>query len=323
MGAGHDVRTAVLLIRGVAVLGMVAGVVLAVRAVPLADRVPVLLVTALNPVMLVHVVSGAHLDVLVGALAVLVVGLTRSGRPATAMGFAVLACALKLPGAVLMAFVLLDVVRAAPSPGRPRTLFRVFGGGLCVLGPVIALCPDPFGWVAALGVPGRAHNAAAPSTWMSYAATALTEPLSGHVPEPSFAVGRTVAATIGVAVVCGLLWRATAGSRTAAFRGVGWALVIVALTGPVLFPWYLVWGLFAAAVGSGLVGRLGLVSLSSAVCMAAALGSGSVVVLTWVVVTVAVLGFTGYAGRALLTDRALDSSGGSTAAERLGGGRPG
>jgi hypothetical protein len=124
-------------------------------------------------------------------------------------------------------------------------------------------------------------------------------------------------------VVCGLLWRATAGSRTAAFRGVGWALVIVALTGPVLFPWYLVWGLFAAAVGSGLVGRLGLVSLSSAVCMAAALGSGSVVVLTWVVVTVAVLGFTGYVGRALLTDRALDSSGGSTAAERLGGGRPG
>jgi hypothetical protein len=313
MVAGHDVGTAVLLIRGVAVLGTVAGVVLAVRAVPLADRVPVLLVTALNPVVLVHVVSGAHLDVLVGALAVLVVGLTCSGRPATAMGVAVVACALKAPGAVLMAFVPLNVLRAAPGPGRPRTLLRVSGGGLCVLGPVVALCPDPFGWVAALRVPGTSHNASAPSTWISYAVAALTGRLSGPGPGPAFAVGRTAAAIVGVAVVCGLLWRATQGSPTAAFRGVGWALVTAALTGPALYPWYLAWGLFAAAVGSGLAGRLVLVGLSSAVCLAAALGGDSIVVVTWVVVVLAVLGITARVGRVLLAVGSPGSTGGSAA----------
>jgi hypothetical protein len=321
MMAGHHVGTAVLLIRGVAVLGMAAGVVLALRAVPLADRVPVLLVTALNPVILVHVVSGAHLDVLVGALAVLVVGLTRSGRPATAMGFAVVACAVKLPGVVLMAFVLLDVLRAAPGPGRPRMLLRVFGCGLFALGAVMTLCPDPFGWVAALGVPGRAHNGTAPSTWVSYLAAALTEPLSGHAPDPSFAVGRTTTAVIGAAAVCVLLWQATAGTRDAAFRGVGWALVAVALTGPALYPWYLGWGLFAAAVGSGLVGRLVLMGLSSAACLAAAMGSDSVVVVTWVVVSVSVLGFTTWIGRALLAGPSADHPG-RTASQWLDRGPP-
>ncbi|MCW2531944.1 MAG: hypothetical protein JWP62_1514 [Blastococcus sp.] len=301
--AGHQVGTAVLLIRGVAVLGLAAGLVLAVRAVPLTDRVPVLLITALNPVVLVHVVSGAHLDVLVGALAVLVVGLARSGRPATAMGFAVVACAVKLPGAVLMAFVLLDVLRTAPGPDRPRTLLRVVGAGLGTLGAVVALCPDPFGWVGALGVPGKAHNGTAPSTWMSYLAAAVTQPLPGHAPDPSFTVGRTVTAVIGAAVACFLLWRATSGSRSTAFWGVGWALVAVALTGPALYPWYLTWGLFAVAIGSGLVGRLVLMGLSSAACLAAAMGSDSVVVVTWVVVMLAVLGFTAWVGHALLANR--------------------
>jgi hypothetical protein len=320
MVAGHHVGTAVLLIRGVAVLGTAAAVVLALRAAPLVDRVPVLLITALNPVVLVHVVSGAHLDVLVGALAVLVVGLARSGRPATAMAFAVVACALKLPGAVLMAFVLLDVLRAAPSPDRPRTLLRVAGGGLGTLGAVMALCPDPFGWVGALGVPGMAHPGTAPSTWVSYLAGVLSQPLSGTGPGPSYAVGCTATAIIGAATACVLLWHATAGSRTAAFRLVGWALVAVALTGPALYPWYLVWGLFAAAVGSGLVGRLALIGLSSAVCLAAAMGSGSVVVVTWVVVTLAVLGFTAWVGQGLLAGRSPSLAGGRPESKRLDAG---
>ena len=304
--AGREVGTAVLLIRAVAVLGLAVGVVLAIRAVPLVDRVPVLLITALNPVVLVHVVSGAHLDVLVGALAVLVVGLTRSGRPATAMAFAVVACEVKLPGAVLIAFVLLDVLRSAAAPDRLRSLVRVVGSGLGTLAAVLALCPDPFGWLGALNVPGLSHNGTAPSTWISYLATAVMQPLVGHGPEPSFAVGRPVTAVIGAAVACFLLWRATSGPRPAAFWGVGWALMAVALTGPALYPWYLTWGLFAVAVGSGLAGRVVVMGLSSAACLAAAMGSDTIVVVTWVVITLAILGFTGWVGRALLADRSAD-----------------
>jgi hypothetical protein len=301
--AGHHVGLAVLLIRAVAVCGLAAGIALAVRVTPAADRLPVLLLTALNPVVLVHIVSGAHLDVLVGALAVLVVGLARSGRPAMAMGFAVVASAVKLPGAVLIGFVLLDVLRAAPGPDRPRTLLRVVGAALGTVGAVVALFPDPFGWVAALGVPGKTHNGTAPSTWMSYLVTAGTQSLSGHGAGPSFLVGRTLTAIIGAAVAGFLLWRATSGSRTTAFWGVGWALVAVALTGPALYPWYLTWGLFAVAIGSGLAGRLTMMGLSSAVGLAAAMGSDAVVVATWVVVMVVVLGFTAWVRHTLLASR--------------------
>ena len=59
-----------------------------------------------------------------------------------------------------------------------------------------------------------------------------------------------------------LLWSATSGSTRQAFRGVGWALIALAATGPAFYPWYLAWGLFATAVGSGPRGRFALAGLS-------------------------------------------------------------
>jgi alpha-1,6-mannosyltransferase len=307
--AGDHVGTAVLLIRLVAVLGAACAVVLAVRAASSADRVPVLLITGLNPVVLVHVVSGAHLDVLIGALAVLVVGLARSGRPVLAMSLAVVAMSIKLPGAVLVAFVLLDVVRAGPSVSRPGPVLRLMASGLGTLSLVVMLCPDPFGWTAALGVPGMSRNGAAPSTWISYLVAAVTGRASGNGLTFAFTTGRAMTALVGAAAVCVLLWKATSGSRDAAFRGVGWALVACAVTAPALYPWYLVWGLFAAAIGSGVRGRAVLMALSCLLCLASAAGEGTGVLVTWAVVLLAVFGWTVWVGRDLLAGRPGDSVG--------------
>jgi hypothetical protein len=307
--AGDHVGAAVLLIRSVAVLGAACAVALAVRAAASTERVPVLLVTGLNPVVLVHVVSGAHLDVLIGALAVLVVGLARSGRPAVAMSLAVVAMSLKLPGVVLVAFVLVDLVRAGPGVSRPGPALRLVASGLGTLALVIALCPDPFGWTAALGVPGMSRSGAAPSTWISYLVAAVTGQASGDGLAFAFIVGRAMTALVGAAVVGVLLWKATSGSRAAAFRGVGWALVVFALTAPALYPWYLVWGLFSAAVGSGIRGRVVVMVLSCSLCLAAAAGEGTGVLVTWAVVLLAVLGWTVWVGRDLLGVRPGDSAG--------------
>ncbi|MCU1605426.1 MAG: hypothetical protein JWP46_1891 [Modestobacter sp.] len=307
--SGDHVGVAVLLIRSVAVLGAVCAVGLAVRAAARADQVAVLLITGLNPVLLVHVVSGAHLDVLIGALAVLVVGLARSGRRAVAMALAVVAVSLKLPGAVLVAFVLVDLLRAGPGVPRPRAVLRVVASGLGTLGLVIALCPDPFGWTAALGVPGMSRNGAAPSTWISYLVAAMTGQASGDGLAFAFTIGRAMTAMVGAAVACVLLWKATSGSRAAAFRGVGWALVILALSAPALYPWYLAWGLFAAAVGSGVRGRVVLMGLSCFLCLAAVAGEGTSVLVTWGVVLLAVLGWTAWVGRDLVAGRSGDAAG--------------
>jgi hypothetical protein len=61
--------------------------------------------------------------------------------------------------------------------------------------------------------------------------------------------------------------------------------------------------LFAAAVGSGSRGRLALVGLGSATCLAAALGQGWLVLAAWLVVMVSVLGFTGWIALPHLTGR--------------------
>lgn len=300
---GHDVRLAVVLLRCVAVLGAVAAVALALRAAPARARIAVLVVTALNPVVLIHTVSGAHFDVLIGALAVLTVVLSLRGRPALAMAVAVVACGLKLPGAVLVAFVFLDVLRRTPAPERARVLARTVGGGLAVAAAVIAVFPDPFGWVPALRVPGIVRNGSAPSTWAAYLVSALTGHISANGMDAAFTIGRTATGLVGVVVVVALLWRATSGPSGAAFHGLGWALIALALSGPALYPWYLTWGLFAAAVGSGPRGRLALIGLGSVTCLFSAMSPGLLPTLTWLAVTLTVVGFTGFLAFRMTTRR--------------------
>jgi hypothetical protein len=300
---GGHVGPAVLLIRAVVVLALGAALWFMLRAAAPADRLPALVLTALNPVVLVHLVSGAHLDVLVGLLAVLVVACARGGRPGLAMGLAVVATAFKLPGSVLVAFVLLDVVRRTPGPLRPRALMPVVAIGLAVSAAVVAICPDPFGWVHALGVPGLVRNGAAPSTWTAYTAGALTGHLAGPGLDLAFTLGRTVMGMIGVGAVLTLLWSATSGSTRQAFRGVGWALITLAATGPAFYPWYLAWGLFAVAVGSGIRGRFAVAGLSVAACVAAALSGGWVVFVVWLVLLVGTLWFWLWVGRDHLARR--------------------
>ena len=70
------------------------------------------------------------------------------------MALAVVATAFKLPGSVLVAFVLLDVLRRTPRPLRSRALAPVVASGLAVSAAVVALCPDPFGWVRRPRCPG-------------------------------------------------------------------------------------------------------------------------------------------------------------------------
>ena len=219
------------------------------------------------------------------------------------MALAVVATAVKLPGSVLVAFVLLDVVRRTPGPLRALALGRVLAPGLAVSAAVVTICPDPFGWVRALGVPGIVRNGSAPSTWAAYAAGALTGHLSGPELDLAFTVGRTATGMLGVGVVATLLWRATSGSTRQAFRGVGWGLIALAATGPAFYPWYLAWGLFAAAVGSGARGRCAVVGLSAASCVAAALGQGWVVFAVWSVLLVGTVSFWLWTGRDHLARR--------------------
>lgn len=262
VGAGAHVALAVMLVRAVAVVGLAAAVVLAVHAAPPRERAAVLALVALNPLVLVHVVSGAHLDILVGAFAVGVVLLVRRGRAGTAMVVAVVATMVKLPGLLLVGYVGLDVLRRTDRDALRARLVQVGGAAAATLLAIVALVPDAFGWLGALSVPGRIRSGLAPSTWVSWFVSAATGMTDAHGLDLATTIGRTLTLAAGAAVALRLLWYATDGPERAAYQGVGWGLMALAFSGPTTYPWYLTWGLFAAVVGSRLRGRLVLLALS-------------------------------------------------------------
>ncbi|MCO7222605.1 hypothetical protein, partial [Klenkia sp. PcliD-1-E] len=136
---------------------------------------------------------------------------------------------------------------------------------------VLVLLPDPLGWVGAMGVPGTVRNGTAPSTWLSYA---LAWAVHGLGLDGALSVGRAVAALAGAGLAAWLLWRAAAGTPRQAMSTVGLALLVLALSGPALYPWYLTWGLFAVAAAGGVRARWAVVALSAYLALAGSLTEG-------------------------------------------------
>lgn len=263
--AGGSLLVTVLLLRLAAVVVTAGAVLVAVRAARPADRVAVLLLTALNPVLLVHLVSGTHLDALIGAAAIGVVLLTVRGWWAPAMVLAVLTALIKAPALVLVAFVFFFLVRQTPLERR----FRVASGALGVAAATAIaawlVLPDAYGWVGALTVPGEISNPRVPSVWLGWlirgAAALGGTHVAGHT---ASAISRTIALLVGGVVALLLLYRAAGRTdRGHALRYVGWALLVVAITGPVVYGWYFAWGLFPAAVGSRPGERGALIAVSA------------------------------------------------------------
>ena len=276
-GAGPHVGVAVLIIRAVVVVALAAAVVLTLHAAPQSERASLLLLVALNPLVLVHIVSGAHLDVLVGALALVVVLLVRRGWSTAAMVVATVACMLKLPGLLLVGYVGLDVLRRTDREALQLRLAQVLGAAGATVVATAALVPDAFGWVGALSVPGKIRSGLAPSTWVSWIIQGAGAPAGAAT-----TTARVLTAAVGAAVALRLLWHATEGPERAAYTGVGWGLLVLAFSGPTTYPWYLTWGLFAAAVGSRLRGRLVLLALSVAYALLGGYAGGAVGVVAMV-----------------------------------------
>lgn len=254
------------------VLGMrlvaAAGVVLMAVALPvLARRLGVspgaaLWLGVLNPLVLLHLVAGAHNDALM--LGLLTAGLAvvvsrRLGPAAPVLGvlLVTLAALVKVPAALALPFCALlwamQVRRTRPrSDGWPLRTFcwtapLTLLTAATVVVVVHALAGTGYGWVGALDTPAAVHN------WMSVSTDTgvLTEFLLdtigtglGHLAVP-FWRGVGLAAAAG----CGLIvWvRARA---LGPVHALGLGLLALVLLGPVVHPWYLLWGVVLVAAGA-------------------------------------------------------------------------
>ena len=252
--SGGGVLAGVLVFRLLAVASVVALAVLVRRLAQAvgADPARATWLAVLNPLVLVHLVSGLHNEVLIVPLVLAGLALALGRRPLLGAAVVALAATVKVTAVVALPFVaVLWVLRR--REGHAWTLLgamvAVGAVGLAVLGALSALSGYGLTWLTAIGE-STSHGSRLSVT--STLGTPLGE-LAGWVGGLA-AQARTVQAVqlagLGLAaLLClQLLLRPVRAADEVLVR-CGLAMVAVALLGPVFHPWYLLPGLALVAAG--------------------------------------------------------------------------
>jgi alpha-1,6-mannosyltransferase len=195
---------------------------------------------ALNPLVLIHVVGGAHNDGLAMLAATVGIVAMLSAREATAGASFVAAFAIKAPAAIAAPFALLSAARMKPFAHRrgPKASFspaaRLLAGAGAAALVLASVAYAAFGWswLDAIGLAGEnQHRTSHMSVPITFAR------LTDHDPT---AVRATALALYAIAFAYLLIrtWRGADWLRCAA-----WASFALLLATAWLLPWYLIWTL--------------------------------------------------------------------------------
>jgi alpha-1,6-mannosyltransferase len=233
-----------------------------------ADPAAALWLGALNPLVLLHLVAGAHNDAIM--LGLLGVGLVAArGRwPVAGIVLVTLAALVKAPAALGLVAVIALRGRGHRGIARATATTVVVAAATTVAATAVA--GTGYGWIAALKTPVSPHNWS-PTSVLGRVTGALLQKLgSGLAP---FAMPVWHAA--GLVATVGLLLFIWLRLRPHPVYALGLSLAAVALFGPAIRPWYALWGLFLIAAAAPTGSVRGRVAAASAVLALAVLPSGS------------------------------------------------
>jgi hypothetical protein len=237
------------------VLGMralaVAGVAMLVWSVPRLARscgvapTAALWLGVINPLVLLHLVTDAHNDAfMLGLMSIgLVCALER--RPAIGAIAVTLAALVKAPAGLAIAFLV--SIWAGQLTGRARWARASVATAAVAAATTVAataLAGTGYGWIAALDTPTRAHTWLSITTDLGYFTGTAAQWLGvAGVAETTDAL-RLVGLAVAT-ILCVLLWRHSA--QIGPVVALGLSLAAVVMLGPVVHPWYLLWGIVPLA----------------------------------------------------------------------------
>lgn len=245
--AGFQPYTSALLMRVPALVGVALITVLLPR---IAHRMKVdAQLTAwfatINPLLVIDFVGGAHNDSLMMGLVVLAIWLSFKG-PSWLAGAAVVGVAASIKQPAFLAAYVLPLLGRDPWPWTPRgvtrAVLRIATSCAIAIGTfaLISLaCGLGFGWTNAVNVPGMVVTVS-PATVIGQGAQLLLNAL-GFTAAADHAV--RVARTIGLVIsaVLVVLFALTV-ARTRPIAALSWSYLAVAIGGPALHSWYVLWG---------------------------------------------------------------------------------
>ena len=203
----------------------------------------------LNPLVLMHFVSGAHNDALMAGLIVAAFWLGTCRRCAWAA--VLIGCAVAIKPIALLALPFIGLQWAGPGAGWATRIRAWIIAGLAAgatLACWFAVANAGRGLIsAAFGTPSGVLTWLSPPTAAGQVVGAFTT-LAGLTPDANLAVAIVRAICLaGALVIIG--WLILTPDRRNPVRGAALALGAIVILGPVVQPWYLLWflPLFAAA----------------------------------------------------------------------------
>ena len=267
--AHHDVLAAIVGFRLAALLGVVLmawGIPVLARSVG-RDRTTAFALAVLNPLVLLVLLGGAHNDALMLGLLVAGCALARSNRPLTGVVLCVLAAEIKIPALIGAAFI--GWWWSDGAPAWRQRIPRVTAALLLAIGllaAVGAVAGLGWRWLSGLSSPGVVVSWLDPATAIGLTLSHIFDLFGyGHHSVAFVQVCRAVGLGLAAVVSAALISRS---DRIGPVRALGASLLLFAVLGPVVWPWYEAWGIvFLAVVAERWTLRI-VVALSAIACFA-------------------------------------------------------
>jgi hypothetical protein len=203
--------------------------------------------SAMNPLVLLTLIGGAHNDAIMAGFLVVGIALAVKRRFVWALIFVSSAAAIKAPAAIGLAFIAWTWLGPRASV-RQRVKPIVYTSivAMATMSVWTLLAGFGFGWINNLLSNGTVRSWAAPATAVGMALGNLLHALglTGISISSVLSVTRLIGLLIAVAFTVWLLLHA---EERGWVRSLGLSLILFVELGPVVQPWYLAWGLVLLA----------------------------------------------------------------------------
>jgi hypothetical protein len=224
-------------------------------------RIQALTLTILNPLLLMHLISGAHLEGVMCALLLGALLAAHQRRWALAIVLACAAGSVKAPA--FLAVLAIIAVHHQIFRGWLAWRITARDAALAVVSVVgfTATVRNGWGWVQALNTPSLGHTPLAPASLLGD----IYDPIVKAASFDDLATGGRI--TTMLAAVCIVIYLTVTAERRALAQTIGYGLIAVGLLGPVLYPWYMLWGVVCLAPTARAERRDLIVLISACACV--------------------------------------------------------